>query len=269
VNDRAQHQVERRLRRATVRSQGVKLVQFTDTHLFGSRGETLRGVDTLATLQRVLAHAAPAVQAADAVLVTGDLVQDDPLGYASFRECFAGLGKPVWCLPGNHDIPEAMQSALAERPFQYCGQVDCQDWRIVLLDSFVDGCAGGSLSANELLRLEAALGSAEDRRVMICVHHQPVPVHSRWLDALGLENAADFLAIIDRHAKSVRGVLWGHVHQTYDGERNGVRLMATPSTCAQFRPRSDDFAIDERPPAYRSIQLLPQGRIETEITWVF
>jgi Icc protein len=59
------------------------------------------------------------------------------------------------------------------------------------------------------------------------------------------------------------------VHQSYDGERNGVRLMATPSTCAQFRPRSDDFAIDEQPPAYRSIQLLPQGRIETEITWVF
>ncbi len=247
----------------------MQLVQFTDTHLFGSRGETLRGVDTLATLRRVLAHAAPVVQSADAILVTGDLVQDDPGGYRLFREIFAPLDKPVWCLPGNHDIPDAMQRALAEPPFQYCGRVDRNGWRIVMLNSFLEGSAGGRLSANELLRLEAALTSAGDLQVLICVHHQPVPMQSRWLDALGLENAADFLAIIDRYPKSVRGVLWGHVHQAYDGARNGVQLMATPSTCAQFRPRSDDFAIDERPPAYRSIRLLPQGRIETETTWVF
>jgi Icc protein len=247
----------------------LRLVQFTDTHLFGSRGETLRGVDTLATLQRVLAHAAPAVQAADAVLVTGDLVHDDPAGYGLFRQCFAGLGKPVWCLPGNHDIPDAMQRALLGQPFQYCGQVDRSGWRIVLLNSFLEGSAAGRLPTLELQRLENALASAADHQVLVCVHHQPVPMRSRWLDTLGLENAADFLAIIDRYPQSVRGVLWGHVHQADDGERNGVRLMATPSTCAQFRPRSDDFAIDERPPAYRRIQLLAQGRIETEISWVY
>jgi Icc protein len=247
----------------------MRLVQFTDTHLFGGRGGALRGVDTLATLQQVLTHAAPVVQAADGILVTGDLVQDDPGGYPLFREIFARLAKPVWCLPGNHDIPDAMQSALSGRPFQYCGQVDRNGWRIVLLDSFLEGSAGGRLPPRELQRLENALLSAAGHDVLVCVHHQPVPMQSRWLDALGLENAVDFLAIIDRYPKTVRGVLWGHVHQSYDGERNGVRLMATPSTCAQFRPRSDDFAIDEQPPAYRSIQLLPQGRIETEITWVF
>ena len=247
----------------------MRLVQFTDTHLFGSPGGALRGVNTLATLQRVLAHAAPAVLAADAILVTGDLVQDDPGGYALFRDIFARLDKPVWCLPGNHDIPDAMQRALLGRPFQYCGQVDRNGWRIVLLDSFLDGSAAGLLTTSELQRLENALASAADHHVLICVHHQPLPMHSRWLDTLGLQNAADFLAIIDRYPQCVRGVLWGHVHQAYDGERNGVRLMATPSTCAQFLPGSDDFAIDERPPAYRPIRLLPQGRIETEVAWAF
>jgi Icc protein len=246
----------------------VRLVQFTDTHLFGSPGATLRGVDTLATLQRVLAHAASAVQTADAILVTGDLVQDDAGGYAVFRDVFARLGKPVWCLPGNHDLPDAMQRALLGGPFQYCGLIDRGGWRIVLLNSFLEGSAGGRLAPQELQRLEHALARAADHHVLACVHHQPVPMGSRWLDSLGLENAAEFLAIIDRYRKSVRGVLWGHVHQAYDAERNGVRLMATPSTCAQFRPGSDDFAIDERPPAYRSLRLLPQGRIETEVAWV-
>ena len=134
----------------------MQLVQFTDTHLFGSRGETLRGVDTLATLQRVLAHAAPAVQAADAVLVTGDLVHDDPVGYALFRECFAGLGKPVWCLPGNHDIPSAMQRALLGQPFQYCGQVDRNGWRIVLLNSFLEGSAAGRLPSMWIVQSDSS-----------------------------------------------------------------------------------------------------------------
>mgnify|MGYP000213876501 CR=1 FL=1 len=32
--------------------------------------------------------------------------------------------------------------------------------------------------------------------------------------------------------------LFGHVHQQFDVRRKGVRLMAVPSTCAQFKPAS-------------------------------
>ena len=63
---------------------------------------------------------------------------------------------------------------------------------------------------------------------------------SRWLDRVGLTNAAEFLHTIDQH-KNVRAIVWGHVHQAYDGLRKGVRLLATPSTCAQFLPHSDEF----------------------------
>jgi Icc protein len=66
----------------------------------------------------------------------------------------------------------------------------------------------------------------------------------------------------------VRGIVWGHVHQALEGERAGVRLLATPSTCAQFAPGLDDFAIDSRPPAYRMLELLPDGSIVTEVVWV-
>jgi Icc protein len=47
-----------------------------------------------------------------------------------------------------------------------------------------------------------------------------------------------------------------------------VRLFATPSTCAQFLPASDRYAIDLRPPAYRSFQLHADGGIETQVHWV-
>ena len=90
---------------------------------------------------------------------------------------------------------------------------------------------------------------------------------SRWLDEIGLANADAFLA---RHrcASQVRAVVWGHVHQAFDGRRGAVRLFATPSTGAQFLPVSDGFAVDRRPPAYRHFNLQADGRIDTAVHWI-
>jgi Icc protein len=82
-----------------------------------------------------------------------------------------------------------------------------------------------------------------------------------------LRDAQDFWQIIDANPR-VRGVVCGHVHQALDRERNGLRFMSTPSTCAQFLPRSDFFALDDRPPGLRWLELHADGRIETEVAWV-
>jgi len=47
-----------------------------------------------------------------------------------------------------------------------------------------------------------------------------------------------------------------------------VRLLATPSTCAQFLPHADEFAVDPRPPGYRTFELRPDGSLLTEVMWV-
>jgi Icc protein len=90
---------------------------------------------------------------------------------------------------------------------------------------------------------------------------------SNWLDAVGVENANQLFEVLDAHSR-VRVVSWGHVHQCYDGRRQGVRLLATPSTCGQFLPLSNEFAIDSRPPAYRRLTLQGDGSIETEVVWL-
>jgi Icc protein len=84
---------------------------------------------------------------------------------------------------------------------------------------------------------------------------------------VGLANAAEFLNLIDAH-RNVRAVVWGHVHQNYDALRKGVRLLATPSTCAQFLPHADNFAVDRRPPAYRTFELRADGSLLTEVVWL-
>ena len=92
-------------------------------------------------------------------------------------------------------------------------------------------------------------------------------MHSKWLDSVGLDNGEEFLS---RAASSgrVRAALFGHVHQDYDADHDGIRLIATPSTCRQFLPLADEFAVDDKPPAYRCIELRPDGSIDHELVWV-
>jgi 3',5'-cyclic-AMP phosphodiesterase len=142
-----------------------------------------------------------------------------------------------------------------------------RNWIGVMLDSYLAGQAQGRLNADNLALLDGALRDNPKAHALVCLHHHPVAMHSRWLDQVGLENAAELFDVLDRH-RNVRAVLWGHVHQQFDGERNGVRLMSTPSTCAQFVPRSDGFAIDRRPPGYRRLELRDDGSIDSEVLWV-
>jgi Icc protein len=245
----------------------LRLVQFTDPHLYGNESETLRGVATLPALTRTLDLAQVREWPVDGVLVTGDLVQDDAAGYKHFRRIFGTLGVPVLCIPGNHDEPATLHRELRGKPFVTDGHVDMGAWRIVLLDSCLPGSARGHLAKETLAALDSALSSADNLHTLVCLHHHPVAMSSRWLDQVGLDNANEFFDVIDRH-RNVRAIVWGHVHQAYDGLRKSVRLLATPSTCAQFLPRSDDFAVDSRPPAYRTLELRPDGTLMTEVVWV-
>ncbi len=204
----------------------MQILQITDPHLYGSATGRLRGVETDSSLHAVLDDAFARVPDYAAVLVTGDLVQDDGSGYLRFRSIFGNIKKPVLCIPGNHDEPEAMRRELSGAPFQICGTHEAEGWQFIMLDSYDPGHVGGRLTPNELARLDAAL-AASPKHAMVCLHHHPITMGSRWLDTVGLTEPEAFWRVIDSHAH-VRAVVWGHVHQAYDGRRGDVRLFATP-----------------------------------------
>jgi 3',5'-cyclic-AMP phosphodiesterase len=245
----------------------LQLVQITDPHLFGDASGRLRGVASLPALRATLELARSDIAQSDAILLTGDLVQDDAAGYAHIRDCFAPLGRPVLTIAGNHDLKQSLRATLGTPPFHIDGHHDRGAWRLVMLDSSVEGRAAGELTASELTRLEAALESAGGRHVLICLHHHPISLDSRWLDQVALQNSRELFAIVDKHP-AVRGIVFGHVHQAHDSLRGDVRLLGTPSTCAQFLPGSDRFQVDPRPPAYRHLLLRPNGSISTRLNWL-
>jgi Icc protein len=245
----------------------MRILQFTDTHLYGHADGTLRGVETDTSLRAVISEAFAQFPRYDALLVTGDIANEDPLGYKRFRDIFASVKRPVLCIPGNHDDLAAMRQELSAPPFAIGGAHRFGDWKVIMLDSLEQGRVGGKLPASELARLERELALSRDQHAMVCLHHHPVPMGSHWLDDIGLSNANEFWRLVEdfRH---VRAVVWGHVHQALESKRGNVRLFATPSTCAQFMPGSEQFAPDSRPPAYRSFRLHADGRVETQIHWV-
>ncbi|MFI4891342.1 MAG: phosphodiesterase [Steroidobacterales bacterium] len=245
----------------------MRILQFTDPHLFGQPGGTLRGIETDASLRACVAEGMSRFPRVAALLATGDIVHEDPQGYARFRRIFESVDRPVLCVPGNHDDPAAMQRELSAAPFVIGGAHRFEDWTLVMLDSMEPGKVGGRLARTELARLERELARSRDHHVMVCLHHHPVPMGSEWLDGIGLSNANEFWQLIDDY-RHVRAVVWGHVHQHHDGRRGNVRLFATPSTGAQFLPASERYAIDSRPPAYRSFRLHPDGRIDSQTHWV-
>jgi Icc protein len=243
----------------------LEVLQITDNHLYASRSQCLLGVNTDQSLEAAIQSVLAEDRSPDLVLATGDLVHDGSAdGYRRIREQFLRLAAPVYCLPGNHDEGAALRHYLRHDCVRWREKVVRGNWIIVFLDSTIADSDAGHLPQAELERLDRTLRDTPNCHALICLHHQPLPIGSRWLDSMAVDNPDSFFSVVDRHPQ-IRGILWGHVHQRYESQRSHVKLIATPSTCVQFAPGSDEFAVDPIAPGYRWLRLHPDGEIETEV----
>jgi Icc protein len=247
----------------------IRLVQLTDTHLCRERGGRLLGMDTDHSLQAVIDLVKAERPAVDLLLATGDLAdQGAPQAYRRLLAYLDQLTRDHFWLPGNHDDRTAM-AEVADDSGRLVPELRVGRWQILMLDSQVPGEVGGTLGAIELERLQRALAAAtaEGLYSLVCLHHQPVPVGCAWLDEQMVADADELFALLARHP-NVRGLLWGHVHQQLDLERDNMRLMSSPSTCVQFAPGSEDFKADSAPPGYRWLELHENGGLSTGVSRV-
>ena len=100
----------------------LRILHLTDTHLHAHRDAMMRGLNTYESFMAILARVASGKRKPDAIIATGDLVQDETRqGYERFRDAISTLGVPVHCIPGNHDSPGIMAEVLSKPPFHFCG----------------------------------------------------------------------------------------------------------------------------------------------------
>ena len=240
-----------------------RLLQVSDCHLQADPEARYRGLPALASLRRVLA--AGQRWRPDAWLFSGDLSEDaSPASYALLSETLRELEADVLVLPGNHDVPEMLAEWFARGPWQGPCAVEAGGWRIVMMDSTVEGDPAGAFDADQLDALDAELASAGDAPVLVALHHQPLPVGSPWIDKYPLREAGAFTTLLSRYP-SVRAVTWGHVHHAWRAERDAITWVAAPSSVANALPWRERFEADPGGPACRWFRLWESGEFATGV----
>lgn len=243
--------------------QPIKLIQITDCHLGEEHGRELLAMDPDESLADVLSLLNQQRPSNDLMIVTGDLANDPVLSaYQRLHDILSSsIDYPFSWMPGNHDDSKVMA---------HLGEAvnvkihDLGPWLIVMLDSHLEGCIYGYLQPEELQFLEETLSRYPDKHTMVCMHHQPVPIGSEWMDRYIVQNAQDFWQVIDRFAQ-VKAVVWGHVHQQFDEQYGDIALLATPSTCIQFTPGKKEFEVEDIMPGYRWFELHADGTFKTAV----
>ncbi|MDA0563469.1 metallophosphoesterase [Streptomonospora sp. S1-112] len=212
------------------------LAHISDLHVDG--GERARG-----RVRAVMSYLDGFAGALDAVVATGDLTDHGtPQELAEVRGLLAGR-LPVLTCPGNHDVPPqgraayrrvlggggggpVAQEAVGEAPLNAVHRTG--RGTVVLVDSTLPGEGGGRLAPVTLAWLEAVLAEQAEGPVVLALHHPPVPLHMPAVDGIGLANAADLAALVERHPR-VAALLCGHAHTPAATMFAGRPLLAAPA----------------------------------------
>lgn len=232
----------------------TRLLQVSDCHLGRDPETAYRGQNADANLER-LTNAARC-WAPDLLVLTGDLSEDASVeSYCRIRDWASRIECPVAWIPGNHDERNAMSPVFDEAGFESGPVVEAGAWQLALLDSAWPNDPGGELDDARLRGLDELDG---DRPAGIFVHHQPVPVGAAWIDKVGMRSPERLWARV-RKLPSARFIAFGHVHQRFRRQVEGVECMACPSTAANSLPGTPRFTPGETAPMGRWFVLAENG----------
>ncbi|MFT7405863.1 MAG: Icc protein [Zhongshania sp.] len=242
----------------------LTVVQITDCHLGRELGDDLLGMDTDNSLEAVLAAVAEECPQIDLLVVSGDIAaHGDVESYRRLHARLDGVAQQMVWLPGNHDDANLMRSVVGDQIMP--SAVDLGAWRLGFLNSAVKGEVGGFLADDQLAAL---VGIAESGRPsLVFLHHHLRPLGCAWLDEQRIKNGDKVFATV-ADIPQIKAFVSGHVHQQSEALFQGVGLLTTPSTCIQFAPSSDTFALDDCNPGYRIFYLAEDGQFQTRVSRV-
>jgi len=239
-----------------------QILQFSDLHL-SANGE-LMGINCDESFASVKALATQYHQV-DLSLITGDISQDH--SEASYQKCceiFKNQHHPVAWITGNHDDVELQERILSKGAISPVKRILFKHWQLLLLNSQIPGKVCGEICDAQLAKIVQASKDYPNHHILIVMHHHPIPMNSEWIDNHCLINQEQLWQAIN-DAKLVKGIVFGHVHQSVDAEKDGVRLLGCPSTSVQFTPQIDEFSVDSAQPGFRYMELLANGTIKSKV----
>jgi Icc protein len=247
-------------------SEKIKLVHITDMHLSKSKEALYKELNPFDSYIEVLSNIKQSNWKPDALIVTGDISNDGSIeSYKNAFNEFISLKIPILCIPGNHDCKKNLITCLSQNTT--CTLQIISNWVFIGLDTSLKTNPSGFLNSNELSKLKTRIQEHYKKNIIICLHHQPVLLNSKWIDEIGLKNKKEFFEVIKKY-KNIKGIFFGHIHQEFNSNLNNIGIYGTPSTCRQFKPGKKKFELDVLPPAYRRIELSRNGTIKSNVVWI-
>ena len=239
------------------------LIQISDTHLMDQPELEFARMNPEQSFLEVVHDIQQRFPHIDAVVHTGDLAQVAAEStYQRYLQFMQAWNVPHYQIPGNHDDYLTIFPFYKNSDEAHAISFGC--WTLILLNSAVKGRVDGWVEQKQLDQLEQLLLEHSKQYVIVACHHHPFAMQSHWIDQHRLKNSEALKDVIARHT-NVKMVLFGHVHQDSENEWQGVRYLSTPSTSVQFKPLSENFALDQAQPGYRVLQLKDNGEYQTYI----
>ena len=204
------------------------LAQISDTHVRADDSGA-----AVAQLKRALAEARQ--YQADAILLTGDLVNDGRADeYAVLAEAIADAPAPLFMLPGNHDDRERLRITFPRHTYlpregDLSFTIDQFPIRIVALDQVVPGETHGDFTPARAAWLARARRAGRGKPTIVALHHPPFPTHDLLFDRIGLHHGERFASVIAKH-RQVKRVICGHHHRVVVGQVAHAPVIVAPST---------------------------------------
>lgn len=255
-----------------------KILILTDTHFLPAKDDQFKGWKVYDHFIKVYQHALEH-DSYDAILLTGDLANNgDIRGYRLLHAELQKSGVPLYVVPGNHDIPQIMSEVF---PMPRKTWSPLENWAFIFLDSTKgEGKIEGRLSENELHRLKISLENSFEQHTVIVLHHHSIPTQNPWIDQWILENAQEFLNLIEisqaqrrlskaqgLNARPIELVLFGHTHSDFECQTGPSKVthLCTPSPWIQFCLPPKTGEADDRPGGYRVLEIWEDGQWSSKV----
>ncbi len=240
------------------------LAQVTDTHIVSPETREPLYVDNNGRLEAAVASLMGERPTMDAVLGTGDLVNDAfAAEYDTLRRLVEPLSMPFLPIPGNHDDRDLLRATFPDMPWVDAehaswvttvsgGRVDGapRTIRVVGLDSTIPGEPGAEFDAERESWLRSVLAIDRQLPTVLAMHHPPFSTGISWMDAAGFVGLDRLTAVLIEFP--VLRVMCGHLHRPITSSIAGVTAQVCLSTVQQID-------LDLAPEAGVSLILDPVG----------
>ncbi len=259
----------------------LRFAHISDTHFGPSRSFEYKGRRTYEYAQKLVEVLNSVPCKFDFIVHTGDVANDpSSAAYEQAAEVFAAIKVPMYFATGNHDNSRDIRHHLKFGPCEMLPHDETilsyafslKGFRFVAFDArgpnSIDPQGIFSPSQLEFLRAEIQ-GS---KQPLVFFGHYPIlPFYSPWFDAnMRIQNGFELHNMLVGARDRVRGVFFGHVHQSLQATRDGVTYTSVPSSFYQFGswPGDEEPSLDPSYlPGFNIVTLTPTDTLVRQHTF--